>query len=111
MSSLRAYRLYPCCTIRGCFGDHHAKGLCHTHYERLLRHGDPHKVLPKVGPKPKHRQCELPDCVEKHKGRGMCAKHLYRWRRRQADPPRQRVRREPELPPMPAKRFKVVANV
>jgi hypothetical protein len=40
----------PTCTIDGCDKTINAKGLCHTHYKRFRKHGDPSIVKPKGMP-------------------------------------------------------------
>ena len=34
----------PVCSIEGCTKDAWSRGMCNTHYRRVLRHGDPHKL-------------------------------------------------------------------
>lgn len=46
------------CTYPGCGQRHRAKGLCNTHYHRLLRQGDPSVVLASGGAAVRWSYCE-----------------------------------------------------
>ena len=51
--------------------------LCGKHYHRLQRHGDVNTVL-KV--RNKDQGCSVPDCDNKHYGKGYCQRHYQRMR-------------------------------
>jgi hypothetical protein len=62
------------CLIEGCLAEVDAKGLCHGHYQRLLRKGDP-------GDTPLRRGgllCSVEGCGRPHKSKGYCAAHYKR---------------------------------
>ena len=65
------------CSIEGCKFPltYVSRGLCNTHYQRLLRRGE----LPPVQPKPVI--CSVESCGLPHYGRGLCAPHWKRWSR------------------------------
>lgn len=64
------------CSVDGCNGIYKAKGLCRTHYSRLLIHGDP-----SINLRAKNELCSIVDCESKPKSRGWCDKHYSRWLR------------------------------
>ena len=69
------------CTVDGCEGKHHGKGLCGTHYERFLKHGDPLCGARQKCPD----TCTIEGCGRKHRARGFCCKH-YDAHRNHGDP-------------------------
>lgn len=64
----------------------HPMSLCRLHWHRWNRYGDPGKTLhhpptTDAAKKRMSRLCDIPDCGEKHYGRGWCKLHYDRWRR------------------------------
>lgn len=53
-----------------------ARGLCNTHYRRLMVYGDP-----MASKKPERRFCSIEGCEGPAFGHGWCQKHYARWRR------------------------------
>lgn len=69
------------CAVSGCDEVAFVRGLCHRHYARWQKHGDP-------GPAGRLRRrpdpeavCEIERCQESPVGRGLCQLHYDRWRR------------------------------
>lgn len=62
------------CSVIDCAKPSRTKGLCPTHYMRLLRHGhtDPTRV---------RGTCSLPDCDQPHGSLGYCHAHAAKQRR------------------------------
>lgn len=71
------------CEIKGCDKMHSARGLCHMHYQRLNRHGDPHFVKQKRVKKGTwaNVDCLAPGCSRPAKLHGVCSLHDNRDRR------------------------------
>ena len=65
------------CSIDGCENRYEAKGLCRSHYRRLVDHGDPLKGAPVVT-KP---ACTVEDCEAPICARGWCRRHYRMWQR------------------------------
>lgn len=51
-----------------------SRGLCVTHYWRLVRLGS--TELPK---RPPRKKCSLVECNKPHRARGLCATHYHKW--------------------------------
>jgi hypothetical protein len=68
------------CAVAGCERPHHARGLCHTHYTRHRRAGDPGPtaITPRGARDP---LCTVADCTQPHHALGYCHTHYSRWRR------------------------------
>lgn len=62
------------CSVLDCAKPSRTKGLCPTHYMRLLRHG--HTEQTRV-----RGTCSLPDCDQPHSSLGYCHTHAARQRR------------------------------
>jgi hypothetical protein len=68
------------CTIEGCEKRHNAKGLCHMHYFRLRKFGDPQADAPPGALKFKERKpCAVEGCDRAARKRGWCNMHYKRW--------------------------------
>jgi hypothetical protein len=64
------------CTIEGCQRRHKSRGLCHTHYMRLRRRGDPAvTLLDRAHPE----TCTVDGCSRPWRSRGYCGMHLQRF--------------------------------
>jgi DNA-binding XRE family transcriptional regulator len=61
------------CTVEGCDGKHHSKGLCGMHYRRQLKYGRLHRITEKRG------KCKY--CDKKSVSRNLCIKHYNRIKR------------------------------
>lgn len=69
-----------------------ARGMCHKHYSRWKRHGDP-LVIKAVRRAP---ECSVENCERPVKGRGMCSMHVQRLRKHgTTDLPTPRSRKAP----------------
>lgn len=71
------------CSIDGCKEDAQARGWCHKHYARWLRHGDPTVALPPgvaAGTKsPLHQHCKIDGCERLGPYiKGLCGAHYGR---------------------------------
>lgn len=66
------------CTIDGCERRYDAQGLCHMHYSRWRRNGDPLVRKPN-GPPPSTKVCTITGCTRKFKARGYCGAHYRLW--------------------------------
>lgn len=80
------------CKIDGCDGAHRALGLCHAHYARLKRYGNPqanpHGVgIPRVSDlrKPGRKGARIEDAIKVHSSIAGTIT-LEEWRRRRAMP-------------------------
>lgn len=62
------------CSVTNCDKPSRTKGLCPTHYSRLLRHG--HTEQTRV-----RGACSLPDCDQPHSSLGYCQAHAAKQRR------------------------------
>lgn len=66
------------CSIDDCEDKVCARGWCHKHYRRWLKHGDPLHVTP-WSPPPQNRArtigCKIEGCDRKHQGKGYCDRH------------------------------------
>jgi hypothetical protein len=66
------------CTMLGCTRPSHARNLCHTHYMRRRRHGDPNVSLINR----EHADtCSVDGCERPYRASGLCFMH---WQRKQA---------------------------
>lgn len=70
------------CEIAGCDKYVRAKRLCHMHYMRTKRHGDPHAGgrKPAFAGKLRPKTCVVPLCGMPHQSLGYCATHYQRHR-------------------------------
>lgn len=59
------------CSVPDCAKSAHTKGLCSTHYSRLLRHGDPNF-------KKSRGTCSIEGCERPMEARGWCSTHYAR---------------------------------
>ena len=69
------------CNYQDCKRPHHAKGLCNTHYGRLLRNGDPSIAN---GPSSYPEICQAiyldkSQCNRPHYSKNYCKKHYQQW--------------------------------
>lgn len=62
------------CSVINCGKPSRTKGLCPTHYARLLRHG--HTEQTRV-----RGTCSVPDCNKPHSSLGYCKAHAAKQRR------------------------------
>jgi hypothetical protein len=70
----------PECTKDGCSEPVKAKGLCKTHYQRLLRHGHTRYRNRKTPPKP----CMIETCDNHLYAKGLCHAHYIKQRKWQS---------------------------
>jgi hypothetical protein len=63
------------CVVDGCVREGKRRGLCHKHYNRWYRHGDPLQVRVRI------LTCSIPGCGRKHRTRGWCEMHYGAWQR------------------------------
>jgi len=69
------------CAIKSCAKPARTKGLCKTHYTRLLRHGDPTINLKQIArARTDAAICSVETCERKVKQNGLCTMHYHRWR-------------------------------
>lgn len=59
------------CGIDGCQRPLYGRGLCHLHYQRWRKHGDPLASFKKVG----RSICTVEGCERPIVGRGLCSRH------------------------------------
>jgi hypothetical protein len=62
------------CTVPNCERKQYGRGMCHMHWQRWRKHGDPaviHRTPPRYG-------CEVAGCEGKHVARGFCDRHYKR---------------------------------
>lgn len=65
------------CTVSGCGREHHARGLCLTHYMQLKRGANPvGPIKTRVSIKPD--ECIEEGCAEPVKAKGLCKMHYQR---------------------------------
>lgn len=77
------------CALEGCNKAAHTKGLCTTHYARLLRNGTPYMDKPQYNfksewieqSKAKGGLCAIEGCEREAKIRGICDMHYKRIKR------------------------------
>jgi hypothetical protein len=62
------------CTVADCSPPVDVRGLCGTHYKRVLRHADPRPTSPRGTRRP----CCVGGCTNEAEGRGLCHGHLQR---------------------------------
>lgn len=67
---------YFMCKIENCESKVSRRGFCAKHYKRLLKHGDPLKLL-----RDKNQGCKVEGCLLEHKAKGYCNSHFSRYRR------------------------------
>lgn len=68
----RQLRETPPCSVPGCAAKVRARGVCSTHYDRLIRTGS-------VELKPREPQlCSIEGCDQPHLTKGLCNKHRLR---------------------------------
>lgn len=60
------------CSVEGCNGKSHARGLCQKHYRKFMRWGDP------THNENKPFLCSVEGCTRKARTRGLCKLHYYR---------------------------------
>ena len=70
------YQAGQVCSVEGCGALVKAKGLCNTHYARLMRNGSP-DLQPKVVERCSHEGCDRPVIAK-----GYCGKHYEYFRRK-----------------------------
>lgn len=68
---LPAAIVMPFCKSSGCKRFIYAKGLCKSHYDKRLKHGDENYIRKKYVDK----GCKIKDCKNKHFGLGYCQVH------------------------------------
>lgn len=82
------------CNIEGCKNESGlegtAKGLCRSHYKRLIRYGDPETPLKRI-PSYNNEKCSIESCDFKSNTNGLCVNH-YAVIRRKTNPEAQRRR-------------------
>lgn len=71
------------CTIEGCDGVAHSRGMCPAHYQRWRKHGDPEVFgeVTRYGKPTPDGLCSIEGCQREFYGHGWCATHYARWRR------------------------------
>lgn len=70
-------KLHDQCTVNGCAKEHHARGLCATHYAAFKRGVTQFfPIKTRVSVKPDH--CLVSGCDDAVKSKGLCAKHYQR---------------------------------
>lgn len=71
------------CVIDGCERNRVAKGICNTHYHRLIRTGttDPSPKAAAQQAKWAGATCKANDCGREIESRGLCGMHYMRWLR------------------------------
>ncbi|WP_050979776.1 hypothetical protein [Fictibacillus macauensis] len=62
------------CMIEDCEKPVAGRGLCHMHYKRWARHGDP--LTTKV-----RKVCQVEGCESPHLCKGYCEKHYRKMRK------------------------------
>ncbi len=62
------------CTLGFCDRPLHARGMCHQHYRRWLKKGDPGGPIKEYG----RAGCDVEGCTRKHYGNGLCQMHYMR---------------------------------
>ena len=72
------------CSIEGCNRPKHCKNMCTLHYNRMKKHGDPHKVS---GSRwhPVDKSCSIEGCSRIKLAKELCGTH-YRRKRIHGDP-------------------------
>lgn len=67
------------CTIDGCDKPPASRGMCHGHYKRFIRYGDP---LGGSDWADNSGSCSVDGCEKHSHARGFCAAHYYHFRKR-----------------------------
>lgn len=67
------------CTVAECGREHRAKGYCHRHYKRLVRHGDP-TVTQFSRPEHVKPTCSVNGCDREALAKELCASHYQMLR-------------------------------
>lgn len=83
----------PICSVDGCSKAASTRGLCSSHYSRLLRHGSP---LGGSFPRATKgtflgKKCSEEGCTNPAKTRGLCHKHYATWMRHSTGRPKCKV--------------------
>ncbi|MDM5199278.1 hypothetical protein QUF79_14755 [Fictibacillus enclensis] len=65
------------CKVEGCDRPVAGRGLCHMHYKRWARHGDPEVTMVK-------KECKVAGCERRHFCKGYCEPHYRRMRKEKA---------------------------
>ena len=74
----------PKCSVEHCQTPSKSRGYCSKHYQRVLKHGDPHKVNPRGPQKGVTYEvytsdiCSVVGCIGERTGSGYCHKHYQR---------------------------------
>lgn len=68
------------CVVDGCDKSVLSRGYCSAHYQRLLKHGDPHGGRPARVSR-SGRSCSISGCTRSVVSRGYCEAHYHRLRR------------------------------
>lgn len=66
------------CSVEWCKKPAKGKGLCSSHYHRLVRYGDPLGGNTYRLPKEEYESCKIPGCDGRGNCRGYCSKHYLR---------------------------------
>lgn len=70
------------CNVPDCTSPARTRGMCHKHYQRFRRNGDPVAAPPRRGrPKKPETPCSVEDCASSVHSRGMCQRHYRRWKK------------------------------
>lgn len=68
------------CSVPECENSVDARGWCHGHHQRWLRHGDVHPDEPLSRRKQPQDTCGVAACSRRAVAKGLC--HVHRWRQR-----------------------------
>ncbi|MGC4378912.1 hypothetical protein WD019_18635 [Fictibacillus sp. Mic-4] len=63
------------CVIDNCEKPAVGRGMCHMHYKRWQRHGDPFATSVR-------KVCTIEGCAGKHFCKGFCQNHYRKWKRK-----------------------------
>lgn len=64
------------CSVEACDAYAYRKGMCSKHYQRVMRHGDPHATKRYEG-----QSCRIDGCARKARSHQLCGTHYMRLRR------------------------------